>query len=70
MLHPDRLSVGERNSKVETLTEAAMALAVISSFLLGFGGVRIVTGRADRAKGILMIAAAAVLLANVLIWTL
>ncbi len=55
---------------METLTEAAMALAVISSFLLGFGGVRIVTGRADRAKGILMIAAAAVLLANVLIWTL
>ena len=57
-------------AKLETLTSAAMALAVIAAFLLGFGGVRIVTGRADRTRGILMIAAAAVLLANVLIWTL
>ena len=55
---------------METLTEAAMALAVISSFLLGFAGVRILIGKADRAKGALMLAAAAVLLANVLIWTL
>jgi len=47
-----------------------MALAVISSFLLGFAGVRIMIGKADRAKGALMLAAAAVLLANVLIWTL
>jgi hypothetical protein len=57
-------------AELETLTAAAMALAVISSFLLGFAGVRIVTGRADRTKGVLMIAAGAVLLANVLIWTL
>ena len=57
-------------AKLETLASAAMALAVIAAFLLGFGGVRIVTGRADRTRGILMIAAAAVLLANVLIWTL
>lgn len=47
-----------------------MALAVISAFLLGFAGFRIVTGRADKTKGALMLAAAAVLLANVLIWTL
>ena len=47
-----------------------MALAVISSFLLGFAGVRIMLGKADRAKGALMLGAAAVLLANVLIWTL
>jgi len=53
-----------------TLTSAAMALAVIASFLLGFGGYRILTGRADRTKGLLMLGAAAVLLANVLIWTL
>ena len=46
-----------------------MALAVISAFLLGFGGVRIAIGKAERTKGVLMIAAAAVLLANVLIWT-
>jgi hypothetical protein len=55
---------------LETLTDAAMALAIISAFLLGFAGVRIVTGRADRTKGVLMLGAAAVLLANVLIWTL
>jgi hypothetical protein len=47
-----------------------MALAVISAFFLGFAGVRIVMGRSNRAKGALMIAAAAVLLANVLIWTI
>jgi hypothetical protein len=57
-------------SVLETLTEAALALAVISSFLLGFAGFRIVVGKANRARGALMLAAAAVLLANVLIWTL
>ncbi len=55
---------------MDTLTSAALALAVISAFLLGFAGVRIVIGKADRAKGALMIAVAAVLLANVLIWSL
>ena len=47
-----------------------MALAVISAFFLAFAGIRIVVGKANRAKGALMIAAAGVLLANVLIWTL
>jgi hypothetical protein len=57
-------------SALETITSAAMALAVIAAFLLGFGGFRIVIGKADRAKGALMIAAGAVILANVLIWSL
>lgn len=56
--------------ELETLTSAALALAVISAFLLGFAGVRIVMGNSDRAKGALMLGAAAVLLANVLIWSL
>ncbi len=47
-----------------------MALAVICAFLLGFAGFRTVTGKANRARGALMIAAAAVLIANVLIWTI
>jgi hypothetical protein len=55
-------------SGLETLTSTAMALAVICAFLLGFAGFRIVTGKANRARGALMIAAAAVLIANVLIW--
>ena len=57
-------------SALETMTSAAMALAVIAAFLLGFGGFRIVIGKADRAKGALMIAAGAAILANVLIWSL
>jgi hypothetical protein len=55
---------------LESLTSTAFALAVIAAFLLGFSGFRILTGRADRTRGLLMIAAAAVILANVLIWTL
>lgn len=58
------------SGRLETLTSAAMALAVISAFFLGFGGFRILIGKADRAKGALMLGAAAVLLANVLIWSL
>ncbi|HET9811548.1 MAG TPA: hypothetical protein VFP53_07610 [Sphingomicrobium sp.] len=47
-----------------------MALAMIGAFLLGSAGFRIAIGKSDRTRGVLMIAAAAVLLANVLIWTL
>jgi hypothetical protein len=57
-------------TELEALASAAMALAVISAFFLGFAGFRIVTGREQRARGALMLAAAAVLLANVLIWTI
>ena len=55
---------------METLASAALSLAVIASFLLGFAGFRILIGKADRARGALMLGAAAVILANVLIWTL
>jgi len=53
-----------------TLASTALALAVISSFLLGFAGFRLLIGKADKARGALMLGAAAVILANVLIWTL
>jgi hypothetical protein len=56
-------------TELETLASTAMALAVICAFFLGFAGFRILTGRANRTRGALMIAAAAVLIANVLIWT-
>lgn len=55
---------------LETLASGAMALAVMASFLLGFAGFRILIGKEDRARGALMLGAAAVILANVLIWTL
>jgi hypothetical protein len=47
-----------------------MALAMIAAFFLGFAGFRMLIGKTDRARGALMLAAAAVLVANVLIWTL
>ena len=50
--------------------EAALALAMLAAFALSIAGVRLVARPADRHRGLLMIAAAIVLLANVLIWTL
>ena len=40
---------------------------MIAAIILGVGGVRLV--RRDRQRGLLMIAAALVIFANVLIWT-
>ena len=48
---------------------AAMALAMIAAFLLIAGGVKLSLTRESRARGILMMVAAAVLVANVLVWT-
>ncbi len=53
-----------------TISSAAMALAVIASFLLAIGGVRLMLGPETRSRGALMLVAAAVLMINVLIWTL
>lgn len=53
-----------------TFSSTAMALAVISSFLLAFAGIRLMLARETRSRGALMLVAAAVLMANVLIWTL
>ncbi len=47
-----------------------MALGVIASFLLAMGGVRLMLGPETRSRGALMLVAAAVLMINVLIWTL
>jgi high-affinity Fe2+/Pb2+ permease len=48
---------------------AAMALAMIAAFVLTVGGVRLAMREDDRKRGILMIVAAIVLVANVLILT-
>ena len=48
---------------------ATMALAMIAAFLLCVGGVRLALRKDDRRRGWLMITAAAVLVGNVLIWT-
>jgi hypothetical protein len=52
------------------LGSAVMAIAMIAAFLLVIGGFRLARRKEDRGRGILMIGAAAVLVANVLIWTL
>ena len=50
-----------------TIASAALALGVIASLILVVGGARMI--RQDRQRGLLMIAAAIVIFANVLIWT-
>lgn len=55
--------------EINNLTTAALAIAVISAFLLAIGGVRLLRAQPTRKQGILMLAAAAVLLMNVTIWT-
>ena len=55
---------------LETFSSTAMALAVISSFLLAIAGVRLVLAKETRSRGALMLVAAAVLMINVLILTL
>jgi len=47
-----------------------MAIVMIAAFLLVIGGVRLTWQTEYRSRGILMIGAAVVLVANVLIWTL
>jgi high-affinity Fe2+/Pb2+ permease len=58
------------NTGVGDFTSAAMALAMIAAIALAAGGVKPARERANRVRGFLMIAAAAVLVANVLVWTI
>ncbi len=51
------------------VTSGAMALAMIAAFLLAAAGVKFALKRETRGRGWLMIAAAAVLITNVMIWT-
>ena len=48
----------------------AMAIAMLAAFALVFAGVRLALRPDDRTRGVLMIVAAAVLVGNVLIWTI
>ncbi|MDQ3075026.1 MAG: hypothetical protein M3Q88_05385 [Pseudomonadota bacterium] len=52
---------------METVASAALALGVIAALILTVGGARLV--RRERQRGLLMIAAAVVIFANVPIWT-
>jgi high-affinity Fe2+/Pb2+ permease len=55
---------------LDDLASGAMAVAMIAAFVLTAGGVKLALAKGDRKRGLLMIAAAAVLVANVLVWTL
>ena len=55
---------------MDDFASGAMALAMIAAFALTAGGVKLALSREHRSRGLLMIAAAAVLVGNVLIWTL
>ena len=45
-------------------------MAMIAAFVLAIGGVKLALQAESRSRGLLMIAAAAVLVGNVLVWTL
>jgi hypothetical protein len=47
-----------------------MSIAVLAAFGLGGGGMWLIVKRGDPKKGLLMLVAALVMLANVLIWTI
>ncbi|HET7605162.1 MAG TPA: hypothetical protein VFK28_03730 [Sphingomicrobium sp.] len=54
---------------MEKISAFAMGLAMIAAFLLVIGGVKLVLARHTRVRGVLMLVAAAVLIMNVMIWT-
>ena len=52
-----------------SFSSAALAIAMVAAFLLGLAGIRLLSDRQSRGRGALMIAAALVLVMNVMIWT-
>lgn len=55
---------------MQTLANWALGIAMLAAFLLVAGGIVLIRRDHDRKRGILMIVAAAVLVANVAIWTI
>jgi high-affinity Fe2+/Pb2+ permease len=60
----------KREQDLHGLGSSVMAIAMIAAFLLTIGGIKLARRKEERVRGILMMAAAAVLIANALIWTL
>ena len=54
---------------MDNFSGVAPALAMVAALLLLAGGVKLALRRQTRGHGILMIIAAAVLITNVMIWT-
>ncbi|GAA4718676.1 hypothetical protein H9L13_07875 [Sphingomonas lutea] len=55
---------------MNSFTSAALAIAMIAAFLLMIGGIRLLRAPQTRSRGWLMLAAALVLVMNVMIWTM
>ena len=55
---------------MQTVASAALSIAVLAAFALAGGGLYLLIAKGNRKQGSLMLVAAAVLFANVLIWTL
>ena len=53
---------------MSSFASAALAIAMLAAFALAAGGIALMRRR-ERRKGALMIVAGAVLIGNVLIWT-
>jgi high-affinity Fe2+/Pb2+ permease len=58
-----------KSRRVDTAASLALAIAMIAAFLLAAGGAKLTLVRQTRSRGVLMLAAAAVLVMNVMIWT-
>ena len=54
---------------MQALPAALLSLAMIAAFLLAGGGLWLLVRRGETKRGLLMLAAAAVMLGNVLVWT-
>jgi high-affinity Fe2+/Pb2+ permease len=56
-------------ARMNEITSGAMALAMLAAILLTGAGIKLALSRETRVRGVLMIVAAAVLVTNVMIWT-
>jgi hypothetical protein len=54
---------------MDSFSTVALTAAMIAAFLLLGVGLKLAIGRQNRGRGVLMIAAALVLVTNVMIWT-
>jgi high-affinity Fe2+/Pb2+ permease len=54
---------------MEGLAALAMTVAMLAAFALAVAGVKLAMRPDERKRGLLMLAAAAVLVGNVLVWT-
>ena len=55
---------------MNALSDAAPAIAMLGAFACVFGGGYMLAKGPDRRKGVLLLVMAAVLVGNVLVWTL